>query len=120
MNNVKIVDKMPTFRGSVNIVMDDAVREAARDTLVKAKERAPLQKGGLRSQTEVNKRSQAKYRVSFFAEYARYQEFGGDDKRTVRNYTTPGTGAHYLKNAGDEMIDKLIGIFRKNGRRARP
>ena len=35
--------------------------------------------------------------------YARYQEFGGDGKRVVRNYTTPGTQAHYLRDAGNSV-----------------
>lgn len=35
--------------------------------------------------------------------YARYQEFGGDGKRVVKNYTTAGTQAHYLKEAGDSV-----------------
>lgn len=36
--------------------------------------------------------------------YARYQEFGGDGHREVRNYTTPGTQAHYLRDAGDTVV----------------
>lgn len=40
--------------------------------------------------------------------YGRYQEFGGDGKRVVRNYTTPGTGAHYLKGAGDSVAKEGI------------
>lgn len=35
--------------------------------------------------------------------YARYQEFGGDGKRVVRNYTTPGTQAYYLRDASDSV-----------------
>lgn len=35
--------------------------------------------------------------------YARYQEFGGDGTRVVRNYTTPGTQAHYLRDAGNSV-----------------
>ena len=40
--------------------------------------------------------------------YARYQEFGPDGnkytgKKKVWDYTTPGTGAHYLKTAGDSV-----------------
>ena len=40
--------------------------------------------------------------------YGRYQEFGGDGKRVVQNYTTPGTGAHYLKGAGDSVAKEGI------------
>lgn len=41
-------------------------------------------------------------------DYARYQEFGGDGKRVVRNYTTPGTQAHYLRDAGDSVAKEGI------------
>lgn len=40
--------------------------------------------------------------------YARYQEFGGDGKRVVRNYTTPGTQAHYLRDAGNSVAKEGI------------
>lgn len=35
--------------------------------------------------------------------YARYQEFGGDGVRVVKNYTTEGTQAHYLRDAGNSV-----------------
>lgn len=40
--------------------------------------------------------------------YARYQEFGGDGKRVVKNYTTAGTQAHYLRDAGDSVAKEGI------------
>ena len=40
--------------------------------------------------------------------YARYQEFGGDGKRVVRNYTTEGTQAHYLRDAGNSVAKEEI------------
>lgn len=116
---MKVDDRMPIFKVSATQVMDDAVREGARDTLIKAVQKAPLDKGSLRADTQIKRMSDIVYRVSFFAEYARYQEFGGDGKRTVRNYTTPGTGKHYLKNAGDEVSERLIMMFKKHGARAR-
>ena len=118
MNNVTITNKLPQFSKSVDSVLGDALREASRDILIKAKTKAPFQKGGLRSDTEVtgNNRTQ---RISFNKEYARFQEFGGDDARRVRKYTTSGTGKHYLKNAGDDVKRRLPGIFKKHGLRAR-
>ena len=45
--------------------------------------------------------------------YGRYQEFGPDGdkytgKKTQWNYTTPGTGPHYLKTAGDSVAKEGI------------
>lgn len=45
--------------------------------------------------------------------YARYQEFGGDGRRVVRNYTTPGTHAHFLKQSGDAVAKRGIKEFIK-------
>lgn len=41
-------------------------------------------------------------------EYARFQEFGGDGRRVVKNYTTDGTQAHYLKESGDSVAKEGI------------
>lgn len=116
---IRVVDKMPSFKRSLYSVMDDAVKEAARDTLIVAKSKAPYQKGGLRSATEITSPRPLVKRVSFWEEYARFQEFGGDAKRRVRNYTTSGTGAHFLRNAGDQQSKKLHMTFRKHAARAR-
>lgn len=47
--------------------------------------------------------------------YAAYQERGmrADGSHKVRNYTTPGTGAHYLQNAGDTITKRGLGEYLK-------
>lgn len=119
MSKVTVQDKMPQFKRSLYSVLDDAIREAGRDTLIKAKNKAPYAKGGLRSNSVVDKVVPLKYRVSFWIEYARFQEFGGDSNRTVKKYTTGGTGKHFLRNAGDEESKKLPMTFKKHAQRAR-
>jgi hypothetical protein len=116
---IKSANKLPIFSTRLKLVLDDALKEGARDILINGKTKAPHSKGGLRSDTEVKKVSMFKWRVSFFKEYARFQEFGGDGSRTVRNYSTPGTGKGFLKEAGDDQKDKLTDIIKKHGRRIR-
>lgn len=41
-------------------------------------------------------------------QYARFQEFGGDGTRVVKNYTTEGTQAHYLRDAGNSVAREGI------------
>lgn len=119
-DNVIIIDKMPRFKSSLNDVLNDALREGARDILIDAKTKAPFKKGGLRSDTETKGIGKLKWQVSFFKEYARFQEFGGDSKRKVRNYSTPGTGKAYLKNAGDNVSkNRMLEIIKKHLMRAR-
>lgn len=117
--SVRVINKMPAFKRTLYSVFDDAVKEATRDTLIAAKNRAPFDKGQLRADTGIKQIRQLLYRVSFWKEYARFQEFGGDKKRRVRNYSTSGTGKGYLKKSGDEQAKKLAATFKKHGQRVK-
>lgn len=114
MNRVRIIDHFPTFARSAKASLNNALREGARDGLIDAKEHAPYADGGLRGSTDLNMIRLMVWRISFGIEYARFQEFGGDSKRKVRNYSHSGTGAHYLRNAGDKQFAKLILKFKKH------
>lgn len=118
--NVRVNDKLPSFKRSLYNVLDDAIKEAAKDTLIKARTKAPFKKGPLRGESDFKPIKPLHQRVSFWMEYARFQEFGGDSKRRVRRYSTSGTGKAYLKNSGDEMVKKLPMIIKKHAVRARP
>lgn len=115
----RITNKLPSFARSLYNVLDDALKEAAKDTLINAKSKAPFDKGGLRSESEIENVKPLHKRVSFWKEYARFQEFGGDSKRRVRNYSHSGTGKHFLKKAGDEQSKKLTRTLKKHAGRAR-
>jgi hypothetical protein len=117
--SVRVNDKLPFFKSRLYAVMDDALKEAARDGLIQARNYAPFDKGELMGQSVVRKLSVMKWRISFWIEYARFQEFGGDSKRRVRNYTTSGTGKAYLKRAGDEQSNKITNKFRKHAMRVK-
>lgn len=119
MSDVVVIDKMPQFKNSMESVFNDALKEGARDIIIAAKTRAPLDKGQLRADSDVSNPSHLKWRISFWKEYARFQEFGGDATRRVRHYTTSGTGKAYLSTAGNNMRLKLDGIFKKHAQRAR-
>jgi len=119
MSRITFKDRMPQFKRSLYNVLDDALAEAAKDTLIDAKNSAPFKKGGLRRDSVVSQVAKLRHRVSFNVEYARFQELGGDNKRTVRNYTTSGTGKSFLKSAGDKQIANLKVTMRKHASRAR-
>jgi hypothetical protein len=119
MSKTVIVDRMPRFKSSAYNVLNDAIIEGAKDVLIKAKTKAPYKKGGLRSQSDTRQTRPLSQRISFWIEYARYQEFGGDGKKIVRNYSTPGTSKGYLKSSGDEVAASLRRTFKKHGLRAR-
>jgi len=128
---VTIINKLPQFSKSAESVLDDALREGAKDIYIKAKIRAPYsgdkkvtgnikkREDHLINNSDHERHSKLKYRVHFDAVYARFQEFGGDGKRKVRKYTTAGTGAHYLQKSGDEIAKKINNTFKKHAGRAR-
>lgn len=117
--SVKVVDKLPQFTVRMHNTMNDAIREATRDILITSRNRAPFQKGQLRANSEATQIGFLKHRVSYWKEYARYQEFGGDGKRIIRNYTTSGTGRGFLKTSGDQVASKLVYTLKKHAGRIR-
>ena len=118
--SVRVTNKLPSFGRSAARVLDDAIKEGATDTLVGAKLRAPFQHGALRSASTVKRVKPLVWRVLFWMEYARFQEFGGDGRRRVRRYSTAGTGKGFLKQSGDVQAKRLNQTLSKHGRRARP
>lgn len=118
-SSVKVVDKLPAYTHILHQVLDDAVKETALDILTKSRNKAPFLKGGLRSDSDFNQMQQMWYRVSYWKEYARFQEFGGDANKQVRKYSTAGTGKEYLKSSGDESVEAMERNIKKHGLRAR-
>lgn len=92
--------------------ISNALTAVANAVLSRSKILAPM--SGPDSATHGNLRNSGRYekpdeftRLVIYGNgivpYARYQEFGGDGKRVVRNYTTPGTQAYYLRDASDSV-----------------
>lgn len=119
--DVIIKDNMPKFRNSAHNVLADALKEAAKDVVIDSRSKAPYRKGALRNEAEpIEQVSPLHYKINYTEEYSAYQEFGGDGHgKIVRKYTTPGTGKHFLKNAGDKQVQALKMKFKKHSARAR-
>lgn len=117
--SVKINDRIQEFGISARNQLDTAIMQSAVNILVASKHKAPFNKGGLRSDTETKRIVPMHWRVSYWKEYARFQEFGGDGKRIVRNYTTAGTGKKYLSTAGNNERENLIKRIKVYAERAR-
>lgn len=119
VKHVKVVDKLPSFARQLRNAYDDALSEVAKDILIASRNVAPFQKGALRRESDTSQVRLLLWRVSYWIEYARYQEFGGDEKRTVRNYSTAGTGKHFLQKTGDDRKSRMVITLKKHGSRAR-
>ena len=119
MSKVRIDNRLPQFSRSLESMLESALRSGARDILIDAKNNAPFKTGHLRSDSDIKKQAKLHYRISFFKEYARFQEYGGDGRRTVRNYTTAGTGKKYLTRAGDKGVKRLQRTIKNYAKGAR-
>jgi hypothetical protein len=118
--DVKVINNLPKFKTSAHNVLADAIKEAAKDIVIDSRNKAPFKKGALRNEAQpIVDVSPLHKKIQYTEEYSAYQEFGGDGKRVVRRYSTPGTGKHFLKNAGDKQVAKLKMTFKKHGERAR-
>lgn len=103
------------------INLDNATRAMADATVKTSKITAPMSaipghKGTLRNSSRIERISPLHYAAMYGGEnvpYAGYQERGmrRDGSRKVRHYTTPGTGKHFLKNAGDAIAKQGIGVY---------
>lgn len=124
MNKMIVEDKMPQMKRSIDSVMEDALNEGCKEIIDAAIKRTPHKDGSLRADKGTSSEGKLKKAVwwgnSAASEYTLFQEFGGDEKRQVKSYTTPGTGAHFLKDAGDKVALKMNSTFQKHGMRARP
>lgn len=119
MSKVVLVNNLPRFSSNVGKVIDDGLKELARDILVKSRMVAPFKFGPLRSNSDINRKSLMHWQVRYHMEYAYVQEKGSIKGSPIRNYTTAGTGSKYLSKTGDKEFKKAISTLKKHARRAR-
>lgn len=115
-SKVTIKDNSATWLKVQLINFDNATRAMAEATTTLANVTTPLRTGTLRSSRRARRNSPLNYSAMFGdsrVAYAAYQERGmrADGSHKVRHYTTPGTGAHFLKNAGDTVAKQGIRTY---------
>ena len=113
MKKIKVIDNIQQFVVQNEAAMDRALNRMAIDIERASKARVPVDKGQLRASGYHMRIGPLNYRVVFNKEYAAYQEFGGDGRRTVKRYTTPGTGKFYLKDSGDRVKENALSYIKQ-------
>ncbi|OQA03766.1 MAG: Minor capsid protein [Planctomycetes bacterium ADurb.Bin401] len=114
--SVKLVikDKSDIFKQLTAKRIDRVLFSMANDIQNLAKIKAPHLQGHLQSSIiAMRKPGKKAWMVEANMEYAKFQEFGGDKKRTVKNYTTPGTGKLYLTNSGKQVAKNALLYIKK-------
>lgn len=112
---MKIIDRSDHFKKLTASRIERVLFSMANDIQNLAKMRVPLKQGSLQSKIIAKRKPGTKnaWIVEADTEYAKFQEFGGDDKRVVRRYTTPGTGKFYLRDSGRQIASKALSYIRK-------
>lgn len=104
----KIVNKIPSYKVQATASLDTSLGGLARDIQRDAKMQVPVKGGHLQDSIRAFKITNLHHRVEVKKEYAKFQEFGGDAKRRVRHYTTPGTKSRYLRDPFELIVKEAI------------
>ena len=113
MAGFKIVDNILRFVAASENAMDRALNRMAVDIERLSKEQVPHLKGQLKASGYHIKIGRLSWRVVYNKEYARFQEFGGDDKRVVRRYSKPGKKKFYLRDPGRLIAQRAPLYFKQ-------
>lgn len=110
---------MKRFIRSNSEIMDNVLARMAKDVKMIAKVRVPFKEGDLQEEIVEEKIGHNQHRVLVNKEYAEYQEAGqrSGGSHRVRNYTTPGTGKNFLKDAGGQVAKNSLEYFKQAGQK---
>jgi hypothetical protein len=113
---IKIIDNIMKFVKNNAVAMDRGLNRMAIDIERLSKEQVPVDKGQLRSSGNHSRVGIMKYKVTYNKVYARFQEFGGDDSRTVKNYKYPGKKKGFLRDPGRIIAKQAFSYFKQEAR----
>lgn len=110
-----LTEKLLNVKSALKAMADATVQRAQMLRAGGKGNAVPYKTGALQSTGIVEPRGEFEYVAQFGAglTYGRYQEFGPDGykytgTKTEWDYTTPGTGPHYLRDAGDSVAKEGI------------
>ena len=112
VSSVRVDSNATATAAIINRNLSSAIGAMAIAILATSRMKAPLKSGALRYSGQVTGSGLTK-NISYGSgrvPYAAYQERGmrKDGSHKVRHYTTPGTGAHYLEEAAEKIVQKGI------------
>ena len=110
---LKIIDNTAKFLKQSTSAMDRTLNAMVIDVERMAKQQVPFKEGALKASGYHKKIGLLKWVVGFNKVYAAFQEWGGDGKRVVRNYSMPGKKKFYLRDPVAMVHSKALGYFKK-------
>lgn len=116
-NKTKIIilDHTPTFEEHNEHVCDIALGSMAQDVEMMAAFKVPVDTGALARYIRKLRISARHWKVTVNKDYAEYQERGSraDGSYRVRRYSRPGSGTHFLEDAGNIAKGRKNSYFKK-------
>lgn len=109
---MRIDDKSKAFMLKAEQSADLVLNRMAIDIERLSKMQVPKDKGRLQSSGRHKRTGKLKYEVSYNTVYARFQHEGGDGRRTVKNYTTPGTKKEFLRDPGQTVVGRAMSYIK--------
>lgn len=113
----KFVDKSKEFTNKLSKNVDTMLSAMGVDIIRLSKQKVPVSAGGghLQSSGIIKKKATNVYQIQYNKKYAAYQHRGmrKDGSRVVNNYTTSGTGAKFLSDPAEEIINKKKSYFNR-------
>lgn len=112
---IKKIDNIKKFVRNNEKIMDTVLGRMSNDIVTIAKITVPFKQGDLMKSGKAERVMSMKHKVVFDTKYASYQERGRrqDGSRVVRNYSTPGTGKDFLKNAGKTVASNALNYLKQ-------
>lgn len=105
----RITDKTPFVEGSINQRGSIFLRLIAETVVAVSQRQTPKKTGRLRMDV-IKQISGLSGKIVWGKNYAVYQE-----EKQFKNYTTPGTGPHYARNAITEVVKNTGVVARQAG-----
>ena len=107
--SVKVIDNTAKITIDTSRKASLALRFIGDDVLRRANPITPKKRGNLRRDTLVQVLGLSA-KIKWGKNYAIYQE-----RRQYRNYTTPGTGAHFAEKSVQQAVNNASSQFKKAG-----
>ena len=109
--------KLDAAMGQISNAASFAIRMMMEDTHTLANPITPYKHNALRTSVSKQMETPLKGVMKWNVPYAQYQERGmrADGTRVVRNYTTPGTHAHFVEESVQKVVKKIPQYIRAGG-----
>lgn len=115
--SIKIKNNLPRFQNAAVEALDLALDAMGSQIERLSKIQVPVKDGQLQDTGKHVRVKKLKHIIRYNKVYAAYQHEGGDGKRVIRNYSSPGTKKHFLIDPGNLVAQKAKDYLKEASQR---